>query len=274
MKNLLKADIYRMLKSRLTFVALILVLAFPVLMVLLYLGINALAGVEEEMGEVRALISANTLIGSVYSLTNNVGLVIPAFAGILVCSDYMNGTLRNKVIAGNRRSEIYLSHLVTSILYSIGMITLYALVTTGLSLIFFKFDKDAAGKLGQEILYFVVYGTMSFVFMATLSTMLAMVTRNIAPTLIFTIVFALVLTLLNTVVMLLDYEKYKYAVYLIPTFGGNFFNLQGSGLLGLLTGNAEDSRSLMFFEGIASYLFFGALNTVIGLLVFGRRDLS
>ena len=275
MKNLLKADLYRMRKSRLTFVAMILVVAFPVLFVLLYAGINAMAaGLDPEMAEAQALISVNTVLGSAYSLTNNVGLVIPAFAGIMVCSDYSNGTLRNKVIAGNRRSHIYLSHLITSIIFAVGAITIYVVVTAALSMIFFKFDGASVDGVGREILYFIIYGTMSFVFMATVSTMLAMVLRNIAPTIIFTIVLAMILGAVNTILLLIDYEKYKYLVYLIPTFGSNFFNLQGMSLLGILAGTAENSRAVIFFEGLASYIFFGALNTVIGLLVFGKRDIS
>ncbi len=276
MKRLLKADIYRMLKSRLTMVALILVAAFPVLLVLMYVGINALAGIGMEDGEEAvSLFTANTIVGSAYSLTNNIGLVIPAFAGILVCSDYTNGTLRNKVIAGNRRTDIYFSHLLTSIIFSVVMITLYAAVTTGLSLLFFDFKKDPSVNMGLEILYFVLYGTMSFVFMATLSTMLAMVLRNIAPTIIFSVVAAIVLVALCSVLMLIgSQEKYRYAFYLIPTYCSNYFNLQSFSVLGLLAGNGGDSRGLMFAEGMGSYVFFSVLNTVIGILVFNKRDIK
>lgn len=274
MSKLLKADIYRMVKSRLTLVALILVLAFPVLMVLLYLGIEALAGIEAEMGEAVSMFTANSLIGSVYSMTNNVGLVIPAFAGILVCSDYTNGTLRNKVIAGNRRTQIYFSHLLVSILFCVVMITIYAAMTTGLALLFFDFTKDESVNFGREVVYFVVNGTMSFVFVSTLTTFLAMVFRNIAPTIIFTIVFTIALMALTSVVSLLDYESYKYVVYFIPTFISNYFNLSSFSLISLLGTTAEGSRELMFAEGILSYVFFGALNTAAGLVIFNKRDIK
>ncbi len=277
MKRLLRADIYRVMKSRLTLVALILCLAFPVLIVLMYVGIRAVSGLAGDAGaELDMLYNANSIIASAYSLTNNIGLVIPAFAGILVCSDYSNGTLRNKVIAGNCRADIYLSHLVVSILFSVVLITVYAVMTTGLALIFFPFKTAPGTDLGWEILCFVVNGTLSFAFMATLSTMLALTLRSIAPTLIFTIVFAMLLLMVTSVVSLMDYEKFRHLVYFIPTFTGSFFNLGSSlSLTMILNGGVTgDSEKLMFAEGVLSYLFFGGLHTVIGLTVFGKRDIK
>lgn len=275
MKRLLKADIYRVRKSRLTMIALILVLAFPVMIVLMYGGIRFfIFGLGEDTEGMEMLFNANSIIGSIYSLTNNIGFVLPAFAGILVCMDISNGTLRNKVIAGNSRSAIYCSHLIVSILFSVIMITIYAVMTAGLSLLFFPFEKSPSMDLGSEILYFVANGTMTFVFMATVSTMFALTFRSTAPTIIFTIVLSIVLYSISSVLMLVDYEPYKYAVYFIPTFTGNFFNLSGYSLVELLGQGEETARGLMFAEGMLSYLFFGALNTAIGLMIFRKRDIS
>ena len=272
MRRLLKADLFRVIKSRLTLIALILAVAFPVLIVLMYAGIGWISGFEEDFPG-GSLFNANFVISSVYSLTNNIGLVIPAFAGILVCLDVSNGTLRNKVIAGNRRSTIYLSHLIVSILFSVLIITVYAALTAVLALLFFPFNTDSFQNLGLEILYFVANGTMSFVYIATVTTMLALTMRNVAPTIIFTIVFSIALMALNSIVMLVDYTPYKYAVYFIPTFGGNFFTLNGGGLLGLLNPTTDASKELIFAESMISYLFFSMLHTVIGLLIFKKRDL-
>lgn len=274
MKRLLKADIYRVLKSRLTLIALILVLAFPVLIVFLYVGIRALSGLDADMGGMDMLFNANSIIGSAYSLTNNIGLVLPAFAGILVCMDISNGTLRNKIIAGNRRAEIYLSHLIVSILFSVVMITIYTAMAAGLALLFFPFNTDPSMDLGREILYFIATGTMSFVFIATVSTLFAMTFRSVAPTIIFTIVLSIALMAINSVLLLVDYQPYRYAVYLIPSFTGNFFNLNSFSLTGLIAQSEETSRGLMFAEGMLSYLFFGIVNTVLGLLLFKKRDIN
>ena len=271
MSGLLKADLYCVMKSRLSKIALILSVSFPVVMVLIYVGIRMISGLGgDEVGD--TLFNANSVIGSVYSLSNNIGLVIPAFAGILVCSDYSNGTLRNKVIAGNRRSEIYLSHLIVSIIFSVVIITIYAAVTAGLSLAMLPFNREVMKDLGKEVLYFVLNGTMTFAFIATVSTLFAMTFRSMAPTIIFTIVFAMALYVVNSVVMLTDFEDYKYVVYFIPTFAGNVFNLSSFSLAGLINWSREISIDLVFVEAMLSYLFFGSVNTLIGLLAFRKRD--
>lgn len=275
MSRLLKADFYRMLKNRLSRIALILAIAFPVLLVLLYVGMDVLttADVEEALAEDVSMFSANTVIGSVYSLTNNIGLVIPAFAGILVCTDHTNGTLRNKIIAGNRRNAIYLSHLIVSIVFAVTVITIYAAITTALALIFFPFSKDPSVNLGLEVFRFITYGTMTFVFAASVSTLFAMTFRNMAPTIIFSIVLSVVLMAVNSVLMLIDYSAFRHIVYAIPTFAGNFLNL-GSFSLSALLGGVETNTGVLYAEGMLSYLFFSVLNTVIGLLAFRRRDVK
>lgn len=273
MKNLIKADIYRVLRSRLTLIALILALAFPVLIVLMYAGIALISGVLQDYpGE--SLFSANTIIGSAFSLTNNLGLVIPGFAGILVCLDFTNGTLRNKVIAGNRRAHIYFSHLIVSILFSVIIITIYAAVTAGMAFVFFPFEWDSSASLGLEIFYFIMNGIMTFAFAATFSTMLAMIVRSIAPTIIFTIVFSFALPTIASLVSMVDYKSFKYAAYFIPTFGSNFFNLDGTGIFTLLSEATDASKWLVFTESLLSFVFFGAVNTLIGLSVFRKRDLT
>lgn len=274
MNRLLKADLYRMCKSRLTMIALILASAFPVVVVLLYVGIRAMAGLEPDMIGSELLFNANTVIGSCYSLTNNIGMIVPAFAGVLVCADYTNGTLRNKVIAGNRRTEIYLSHLIVSILFSVAIITIYTVLTTALSLLLLPFSRDPSGNLFSEVFRFAAYGTMTFVFIATVSTLFAMTFRSIAPTIIFTIVPAILLLTANSVLLMIDYSAYKYLVYFIPTFGANFFNLNSAGLFDLMGGGVSGSDTLIFAEGMLSYLFFGALNTVLGILIFNKRDVK
>ncbi|MBQ9468106.1 MAG: ABC transporter permease [Clostridia bacterium] len=272
MIRLLKADLYRVLRSKLTLIALLLAVGFPILTVLLYSGLKLIGGIAEDPA-LGSLFSANTIIGTVYSLSNNVGLVVPAFAGILVCLDYSNGTLRNKVIAGNRRSQIYLSHLTVSILFSVVIISVYALLMAGLALIFFPFTVDPAVDLGLEIFWFIMNGTLTFAFMATVSTLFAMIFRSTAPTIIFTIVFSIALYALTSVLMAIDLGNFKYAAYFIPTFSGNFFSLSSFGALGMFGQTAEASKWLMFAEGTASFFFFGAVNTVIGLYFFKKRDI-
>jgi len=275
MSGLLKADFFRVMKSKLTLVLLILVAAFPVLITLMYLVMAWMMG-EGSIAEMMGYFSANTMISGAYSLTNNIGLVIPAFAGILICSDFSNGTLRNKVVTGSRRWEIYLSHLIVSVVFSVVMITLYTLITAGLSLLFFKFSAEGI-DMAEEVLYWSVTGTMGFVYMATVATFFAMVTRSTAPTIIFTLVLAILLLAVSTAVSLMDYTNFRHLVYMIPTFTYGSFTLNSVSLTditSMIGGVVEENRQLLFIEGVLSYVFFGALHTALGIILFSRKDIK
>ena len=157
---------------------------------------------------------------------------------------------------------------------SLVVITVYALVTVALALVFFPFNWDTTMDLALEIVYFVSYGLMTFAFIATVSTMFALIFRSVAPTIILTIVFSLVLFMVNSILMAVDYESFKHVVYFIPTFGENIFNLNSLSVLSLIHGITDTTRTLIFAEGMLSYLFFGALHTLIGLFFFKKRDLK
>ena len=68
-------------------------------------------------------------------------------------------------------------------------------------------------------------------------------------------------------------KPYKYAVWFIPGFCSNFFNLNSLSVLSILGGNPEEKRGLMFAESMLSYLFFGIVNTAAGMIIFAKRDI-
>ena len=260
MLRLIKADLFKTIKSKLSLIVLIIAVVFPILIVFLYLGINALfeAGLEGDMGF--DLFSAKTIMGSTYSLSNNVGIVLPIFAAILVGLDMSNGTLRNKIIAGHSREKVYFSHLIVSIIFNVVIITIYALVTVGFSLIFFKYGKEINKEEILNIIYFYILGTFTYIFVATLSTFLSLNLKSNALAIIIMVVINLLMAIVATLVNFLDYENYKYAIYLIPTFVLNQF--------------AANIDLKMFICGMVSYIGLGALNTVAGVLLFKYKDLK
>ena len=114
MLSLLKADFYRMLKSKITIVSLILSIIFPIFVALLYYAISKMPmeGSPEDIETLSKMFTARAMIGSSFSFTNGIGIIIPIFGAIFVSSDLKNGTLRNKIVIGHDRKSIYLSHLI------------------------------------------------------------------------------------------------------------------------------------------------------------------
>ena len=263
-KGIFKADLYRIFKSKLSFVSLILAVAFPLFMSLMYYGIDLMMNALDDTEDVMfSLFNVRTLIASAYSLSDNLGLIIPIFAAIFVSLDLTNGTMRNKIISGASRTKVYLSHLFASMLYNAIIITTYALFTILFGLIFFDWGVEFAGEEVTRFIYLVIIGTMTFIYIATISTLLALILNNVAPAIIFTVLISVGLGLATTVIRLIDYEDFKYLVYLIPTFS------TGSALLFNPT-----IDNIMFIEGVLSLVVFGGLNTFLGILVFRKKELK
>ncbi len=265
MRSLLKADLYRVLKSKLTLIMLILCIVFPLLMALLYLGIDKLniasTGIDIN------LFSGKTMVTSAFSLTNNVGLIIPIFSCIYVCLDISQGTLRNKIIVGKSRNSIYFSHLLTSIIFNLSSIIIYFLFTFAFGMIFLGWGTEFNAEETKNLLYIIITGLMTFVYVGTVSMMFAMIIKSVAPAIILTVGLTLGINIVITVLNFINYEKVKYLVYMIPTFSNNY----NSVLMALVQGVMPDE---IFYLGIASYVLFGTLNTVIGLIIFNRSDIK
>ena len=65
------------------------------------------------------------------------GIVTAIFMSLLVGAEFSEGTVRNKLIAGYKKSEIYLAQLITCILAEVGMILAVYIVCTILGFILF-----------------------------------------------------------------------------------------------------------------------------------------
>ena len=102
--------------------------------------------------------------------------------------------------------------------------------------------------------------------------------RSIAPTILLTLLVTFTLLILSSTLSFTDYSNVRHLVYFIPTFSGQFFSLTGGSLIGTainaLVGGVSESKEVIFAEGIGSFVFFGAVNTVLGVILFCKRDLK
>ena len=114
MIDLLKTDLKRAVKDKLFIVICIIAGAFAIITPLLYKVIFVVLKFDEEaMQELEMLgmgiMNAKSIFFSSFSLGNNFGLILPIFVAIILCKDFSNGTIRNKIICGKSRTSIYFS---------------------------------------------------------------------------------------------------------------------------------------------------------------------
>lgn len=140
MVNILKTDFKRVLKDKLFLVLCILGVVFAIITPVLHHVILSSAGeVAEQL--FADLTYAKTHFFTAFSLSDNLGLIAPILLSIVLCKDFSFGTVRNKIISGKKRVEIFLSLFTVCFTVLWCIIFLHALINLGVSLIFFDFQQ-------------------------------------------------------------------------------------------------------------------------------------
>jgi hypothetical protein len=161
MLNVLKADIYRIVKDKMFIILLIIGAAISVVLPVAPAGIYmGVAG-----GYNRAAVDSLYIVDVVASPSSAFGLVLGIFILIFLGKDAT--TLRHKVIGGISRKDIYFSNLLLCIILYVGLMLAHSLLTFVVTEIFF--DIKAAdflnvflGFLFKVFGYFVIAAILSF----------------------------------------------------------------------------------------------------------------
>ncbi len=127
MNKLLSAELSRLLKSRIYRICLAFSVGLGVFLVtLLWYDTFKYADIYASFGASYKNIDSLLLASPIYIL-----FVIGIFVGIFVGTEYSNGTIRNKIIVGHLRSNIYFSKLIICSLASVSIMAVN-LVTIGI----------------------------------------------------------------------------------------------------------------------------------------------
>ena len=263
MNNLLRADFYSLLKSKLTYILIGISAGLPVFMIILYLVINNILNVDTGDGAISmGVFTGRAVMFGNFSLTNNVGLIIPIFAAIFTLTDIRHGTIRNKIIFGASRVEIYFSHLIVSVVMCVvASLISFAVLAAG-SAAFFEYGVEFDKAEAYNFIRCLITGILLFVYVASLSTFLSLVTKSMPLTITFTLLISVGLGLIGALSAFVLDEKYQKLFYIIPTYVSTVVSSSG------------EITTELFLYGLFSFLFFIALNTVVGIVLFKKNDLK
>lgn len=272
MSKLLQADLYRILKSKLFLAVAIIAVAFPILTVLVYLGIDKiLAASADYLDGIDGSgiisggglgLTGQYLISEAFTLSSNMGLILPIFITIFIAMDISNGTLRNKIIAGKTRTAIYFSHLFSSAIVSCTLILINVLLFMGLACLVFGYGAPFNGAEAVRIVYFLITGVFTFFFSASISTAITLSIKSSAPSVIISVLAGMCLSIISSLVHSVDAGLTNKWFCLIPTYTNSMFLASGTFGAG------------SFWLGILSYVIFGAAFTLAGLYFFRTKDIK
>lgn len=118
MVNLLAENYRRLFKGKRFYIVLAVIVGVAFLFSLLYLFLNKLVsqadmsnmeGVEVQVADMK--MYADSLL---FAMKTDMPLLIGITAGMLIVQDFRNNTIRNKIVIGHSRTNIYLSNLIVS----------------------------------------------------------------------------------------------------------------------------------------------------------------
>ena len=263
MRNLYKTDLKRIFKDKLFLITCILAGVFAFINPLLYKVLFVALGIEDIP---LLLVNAKSLFFTAFAAGDNLGLIMPILIAIIVCKDFSQGTVRNKIISGKSRGAIFLSHFLTASTVICSLMLIHGLLTLGISLCFFDYQDGPftaadfgylMASLGFEMLiYMAVAATVTFI---------ATISKNMGICIVLYLAASLGLTIVGSLTqvvgMFLDPESTEYAIMEFV----NAINFFSTTLIG--TGTTYSAKDVF-------YILISPILTIAGCVGFGILKFS
>ena len=275
MRSLLKADLRRVLKDKLLIVMGILAVVFALITPLLYALIISGMGADEDLEIFGIAFTAKSMFFNSFSQGNNLGLIVPVLLAIVLCKDFSFGTVRNKIIAGKTRFQIYMSLFITCSVVFILCMLLHAFITLCLSLCFF--DYQLTPFTASDFWYFLESFFLEILVLLFVSSMLSWLCASrknvgLAIVLYVAITFALIMigSILQVAISLLEAIGGKEDVVSVLTFINRINVFNATAYIGI--GDKYSLTDVLYIIVPALSGIIGFLG--LGILKFKKKDLK
>lgn len=206
MLKLLRADIYQFLKNKIFWAE----LGISAIMALFILYTNY-------SRENQASADALQLEEIFFIFYQMIGVIIAAAIALIVGTQYSDGTIRNKIVVGHKRSDIYFSTLLVCMASSILIILIHFLLTYSVGYFLY-------GDFGVPISRIIVsalYITLAIMAITAIFTACAMNISNKAFSAVVSLLLILLIAYLSgQLISILDEPEMTYDSVTISADGG------------------------------------------------------
>ncbi|MBR7111314.1 MAG: hypothetical protein IKC75_00080 [Clostridia bacterium] len=268
MRDLYVTDLKRILKDKLFMVTCILAGVFALITPLL----NKVLFEALDMGELLGgMINAKSMLFTSLLPGDNLGLIMPILIAIVVCKDFSQGTVRNKIISGKSRAAIFLSHLLSAATVICTLMLLHALLTLGVSLCFFSYQTTTftLSDFGY-LMVSLVFEMLVYFAIATIVTFIATLAKNMGICILLYLAVTLGLSIIGAVFQVAG-------AFLDPSAAGygiveflNALNIFTSSLIG--AGTTYTAKQVLYI--LVSPLAITVGGTLLGIRLFAHKNLK
>ena len=268
MRNLYVTDIKRILKDKLFLVTCILAGVFAIVNPLL----NKILFTALDLGDlVSNLLTSKSMFFTAFVPGDNLGLIMPILIAIIVCKDFSQGTVRNKIISGKSRNAIFISHVLSSATVMCSLMLVHGLLTLGVSLIFFPYGPEpfTAADFGYLVaslgFYMMVYFAIS-----TLVTFIAAISKNMGICILLYLAASFGASIIGSVFqvagMFAEPDSIGYKVVELI----NALNIYTSTLIG--AGATYSGKDVLYILLSPALTILGS--ALLGMKMFSRKNLK
>ncbi len=269
MLNLIKTDLRRIIKDKLFLVIGIVGLVFAVTTPLLMFAVTSMMD-EQSVIMLGMGINAKTMFFQAFNPANDFGLVASILLCVILCKDFSQGTVRNKIIGGKSRFEVFTSAFIASSIVLCCLMLVYAFFTLGVSLLCFEYQQSqfTINDFGYAVVT-LVFKLMTFVVVASLISFLSVLMKNAGLCMVLYIAVIMLVSIVGTVIStaILGVENEIIKNILEFLSKTNVF-------LSTITGNGTTYSVYDVLCVVFSHLVYGSLFYVLGVLVFNKKDIK
>ena len=268
MRNLYISDLKRILKVKLFLITCILAGVFALVNPLLYKVLFSLLDLGEML---TGIVDAKSMLFTAFLPGDNLGLIMPILVAIIVCKDFSQGTVRNKIISGHSRSKIFLSHLFTSSTVICVLMLLHGLLTFLISLCLFEYSSTefTASELGYLLLS-IFFEMLVYVAIAAIVTFIATLSKNMGVCILLYLAVSFGMSILGSIFMtagmFIDPENGWYGVVEFL----NALNIFTSSLIG--AGVSYSAKDVLYI--LLAPILIGSGCTGLGIRLFSKKNLK
>lgn len=274
MRNLMKAFFFKLVRDWTFRITLFIGLGLSVMMTLLFLVLDH--AFPSDMGIDGLFCTGQNLFYSSLSPAQNFGIAVPVNLISFTVLEFTQGSIRNKIIAGNSKGKIYLSLLLSGLVFTLSLVFAYVGLSTLLGSIFGGFDINgmmaASGKMNVEFFWKILVLTLlAYILINCITIFFATLIRGIGPCIPLVIILLL-------------------AAYLSASILGgtasSMTNLQGAARIlrlfnplysvahaDVVEGNLTITNESFWIE-VINTLVYGAIFVTAGFLIFKKRDVK
>lgn len=269
MTKLIKSSLYKLLRDWTFKITLIVGAALAVFMCLIYLGIDLLG-----VGELGNMCNGYQFYTSSLSPTQNFGLTVPINLIVFTIGEFNCGTIRNKIIAGNKKTLIYLSLIITGIIFTLTLMFVYFGLSVGLATLIGGF-KGTLNKINTDLLYqYPIMGLCTYIFIVTFAILVSASIRNIGgcmPIVIIGIIFLYFLAFIPSLTNMIVGSEEISTGMIVQQWTNPLFGFGSLGITGVVTFEMSQST---FIASIITPLYWSVILVFLGMFIFNKKDVK